>query len=189
MATLLVALVLGILSALSIGFAYTLHLRAAHAETEKERQQAGRSYRKAIEAVEQMLVHMGAGRIEAIPGTQQAKWTLLRAPFACIRIFWTSRNSLTRIYMHAWVSRSSYLGDRQMARGRSRSREQLPQRPGLLDQLPAEPARHAVCQYQSAYARYVLGKILSDKNQRTEAKRLYTEASQHPDREGRRRAA
>src|SRR5579883_141838 len=169
LATLAAALVLGIAAALVGGLTYTINLRAA-------RQQANRSYRKTLEAVEQMLVRMGAQRIEAIPGTEKAQVDALND---AIHLYQELLDEQEKPDPELYARLSfalSYLGNRQMGLGRPDEAEKRCRRSlELLASLPAELRDTRACQHQSAFTRYVLGDILSAKNQRAEAEQLYRE--------------
>ncbi|HTU17839.1 MAG TPA: protein kinase, partial [Gemmataceae bacterium] len=169
LATLAAALLFGVIFALAGGLTYTLHLRAA-------RQRAGRSYRKALEAVEQMLVHMGAERMEAIPGTEKAQEDALKE---AVRLYQELLGEQERpdpdLYARLGFA-LSYLGNLQMGLGQTDQAEQSCRRSlELLDNLPGELGNARVW-HQSAFARYILGNILTARNQRAEAEQLYQEA-------------
>ncbi len=177
LATLAAAIVLAIAAALAGGFTYTLHLQAARAETERQRQQAGRNYRKSLQAVEQMLVRMGAERMEAIPGTEKAQEEALTDAIRLYRELLDEQEQPDPDLYARLGFALTYLGNRQMALGRPKEAEKNCRRGmELLDNLPADLRDTRACQHQSAFARYVLGNLLTDKNQRTEAERLYLEA-------------
>jgi tetratricopeptide (TPR) repeat protein len=176
LATLGLALFLGLVVALAGGITYTMHLRVARAETENERRQARRSYRKALEAVDQMLVRMGAERIEAIPGMEQAQVDALKD---AIRLYQELLDEQARpdpdLYSRLGFA-LTYLSNRQMTLGRTDEAESNCRRGmELLDNLLAELRTPAVRQ-QAAFARYNLGNIVSAKNRQAEAERLYREA-------------
>ncbi|MHB1422451.1 MAG: tetratricopeptide repeat protein [Gemmataceae bacterium] len=123
-----------------------------------------------------MLVRMGAQRVEAIPGTEKAQVDALKD---AIRLYQELLDEKEQpdpdLYARLGFT-LSYLGNRQMGLGRPDQAESNSHRGlKLLDNLPGEP-RNKRTWHQSAFARYVLGKILAAKNERAEAERLYREA-------------
>ncbi|HTU93032.1 MAG TPA: protein kinase [Gemmataceae bacterium] len=177
LAILAAAVILGFFAALAGGLTYTLHLRAARAETERQRQQAGRSYRKSLEAVEQMLVNMGARRMEAIPGTEKAQVDALKG---AVRLYQELLDEQEQPDPDLYVRLGftlSYLGNRQMGLGNPDEAEGNCRRSlELLAHLPDDLRDSRACRQQSAYGRYILGNILEAKDRRTESERLYREA-------------
>jgi serine/threonine protein kinase len=176
LATLAAAILFILIAALSGGLVYTLHLQAARAETERQRQQAARSYRQALEAVEQMLVRMGAQRIEAIPGTEKAQVDALKQAVRLYEELLAEQEQPDPDLYARLGFALTYLGNRQMGLGRPGEAESNCRRSlELLDNLP-EDLRDRRCRQQSAFARYILGTILTAKNKRSQAERLYREA-------------
>jgi tetratricopeptide (TPR) repeat protein len=177
LATLGAAIVFGMIAALVGGLTYTLQLSAAHEETERQRQQAGRSYNKALEAVQQMLVRMGAERVEAIPGTEDVQVEALKdAIRLCQDLQKEQEQPDPDLYTRLGFA-LTYLGNRQMALGLPDEAEENCRRGmEVLDNLPPELRDTPACHHQSAFARYILANILAAKNHRAGAKRLYLEA-------------
>jgi tetratricopeptide (TPR) repeat protein len=174
LATLAGALLLGIVIALAGGLTYTLHLRAARAETERQRQQAGRSYRKALESVEQMLVHMGAERIDAIPGTEKAQVEALTDAIRLYQELLDEQQQPDPDLDTRLAFALTSLAGRQMTLGQPDEAQSSCRRAiELLNSLPDERADTAACRQQRAMAHYHLGNILAYRDHRPEAERAY----------------
>lgn len=177
LATLAAAILFVLFAALSGGLVYTLHLRAARAETERQRQQAARSYRLALEVGDRWLVRMGAQRMEAIPGTEKAQVDALKDAIRVYEELLAEHEQPDPDLYSRLGFALTYLGNRQMGLGRPEEAESNCRRSlELLAKLPDDLRNSRDCRQQTAFARYVLGNILAAKNQRREAERLYREA-------------
>jgi serine/threonine protein kinase len=177
LATLSAALVLGIVAAVTGASIYTVHLRAAQVETQQQRDRATRHYGKALQAVEQLLVRMGATRLEAIPGTEQLQEEALNDAIELYRELQADRAEPDPDLYARLGFALTYLGHLQMGRGRHDEAEKNCRRGiDLLENVPADLRQANACRSQSAFGYYVLGNIFREKNQRDEARRFYLQA-------------
>lgn len=174
LAALFAVLFLTCLAALAGSIAYTVNLRAAEAETHRQQERSERHYRKSLDAIERMLVDMGAQRMEGVPGTEELQIDALGDAIRLYEELQADREMPDPELLDRLGNALTYLGLLQLNLGHGEEAEESCRRGvALLEDIAKEFPEVRLYRKHLASGRYILGNILMSRDQRDESEQLY----------------
>jgi serine/threonine protein kinase/tetratricopeptide (TPR) repeat protein len=174
LASLYAVLVVVFFAALGGIVSYTVNLRAAQAETQRQRERTELHYRKSLDAIERMLVDLGVERMQGVPGTEELQVQALGDAIRLFEELQADRAAPDPELLDRWGRALAYLGHLQLGLGHGEEAEKNCRRGvALLEGVVAEVPDNPLYRDHLAYSRYFLGNHLAARDQRDEAERLY----------------